>query len=184
MLKTLQILLAVAAVLQLFGNISAFRGIISGTGNRFLLLAKRSITISSTFANTPDIDLNEQAGDYNDLGLNRDESFRPEMTILTDDTFHDTVITSDALSFVLFGSNWCAPCKTMKQTLQKLMIKNKQPNIKFYQIDADFNHDTAEKMLVRSIPTTLVLKNGKVVSEIIGSLPEEVVANQLTKYTL
>lgn len=53
---------------------------------------------------------------------------------------------------------------------------------KFFSIDTDYNPDSAAEFQIRSIPSTLFFKNGKLVSEIVGSVPESVIENQIQKY--
>ena len=54
---------------------------------------------------------------------------------------------------------------------------------KFCSIDTDHNPESAAEFQVRSIPSTLFFKHGKVVSEIVGSVPQMVVISQITKHT-
>jgi thioredoxin-like negative regulator of GroEL len=55
---------------------------------------------------------------------------------------------------------------------------------KFYKIDTDFNPDAAEDFQVRSIPSTLFFKGGRLVSEIVGTVNTNVVVSQLTKHNV
>ena len=52
----------------------------------------------------------------------------------------------------------------------------------FYSIDTDFNPDSAVEFQIRSIPSTLFFKSGKLVSEIIGSVPLSIIEAQIQKH--
>ena len=69
----------------------------------------------------------------------------------------------------------------MQKNLQQFMAV--YPNDpKFFSVDTDSNPDSAAEFQIRSIPSTLFFKNGKLVSEIVGSVPESVIENQIEKY--
>jgi thioredoxin 1 len=53
---------------------------------------------------------------------------------------------------------------------------------KFCSIDTDHNPDSAAEFQIRSIPSTLFFKNGKLVSEIVGSVPHSVIEYQILKH--
>lgn len=98
----------------------------------------------------------------------------------SDLSFQRDVLEKAGLSVVLFTSPWCGPCKSMVHSLERVMMDSSA--ISFYDIDTDHNIEIATKYHVRSIPTTLILKDGKVVSEIVGSVVPEIVSKQLSKH--
>ena len=53
---------------------------------------------------------------------------------------------------------------------------------RFYRIDTDTQPDAATDFQVRSIPSTLFFKGGRVVSEIVGAVPSAVVVSQILKH--
>lgn len=66
-----------------------------------------------------------------------------------------------------FYATWCPPCKTVSKNLKKFE-KMKPSNVEIYKIDIDEQRELMKEYNVRSIPTILFVKNGKVVSSKVG----------------
>ena len=62
-----------------------------------------------------------------------------------------------------FSSTWCAPCRTFKPTMEAL---SKEIPIQF--IDVDVSSATAQNYNVRSVPTTLLIKDGMEIGRLVG----------------
>ncbi|VEN62134.1 unnamed protein product [Callosobruchus maculatus] len=75
----------------------------------------------------------------------------------------------DKLMAVKFGAEWCSACKK----LQPMYVEtaNKFPDIRFIEIDVDKLPDLAAELGVSSIPATFLLRNGKVVDQVMGVNP-------------
>ena len=71
------------------------------------------------------------------------------------------------LCLVKIGTTWCGPCKVVQINMEN--IENLHPNVYFISVNAD-NADDAiiDEYSIRSIPVTLVVKNGEVVSREVG----------------
>lgn len=90
-----------------------------------------------------------------------------------DNKFND-LINSNTPTLVDFFAEWCGPCKTMAPILEEL--KNKVgESAKIIKIDIDKNPNAANAFQVKSVPTLILFKQGKIVWKQAGVVP----ANQL-----
>ena len=69
----------------------------------------------------------------------------------------------------------------METNLAELSMRHRS-EARFYRIDTDTQPDAATDFQVRSIPSTLFFKGGRVVSEIVGAVPSAVVVSQILKH--
>jgi thioredoxin 1 len=85
-----------------------------------------------------------------------------------DGDFNKEVIESDKPVLVDFWASWCAPCRAIAPAIDELADQYKG-QVKVAKMDIDHNQDTPQKYGIRSIPTLLVFKGGKVVEQIVGT---------------
>ena len=91
---------------------------------------------------------------------------------VTDVNFKDEVLNSDKPVLVDFWAEWCGPCKMIAPTVAEL-AKEYEGRFKIAKLDVDANYQTAGEYGVRSIPTLLIFKSGKVVDQIVGAVPKQ-----------
>jgi len=89
----------------------------------------------------------------------------------TDDNFTTEVLQSDKPVLVDFWAVWCGPCKMIAPFVEELAVEL-EGKAKVGKLDVDNNQESAIKYGVRSIPTVLIFKGGKVVDTIIGAVPK------------
>jgi thioredoxin 1 len=89
----------------------------------------------------------------------------------TDDNFATEVLQSDKPVLVDFWAVWCGPCKMIAPFVEEL-AGELEGKAKIGKLDVDNNQESAIKYGVRSIPTVLIFKDGKVVDTIIGAVPK------------
>jgi thioredoxin 1 len=90
---------------------------------------------------------------------------------VTDADFEAQVEKHDGLTVVDFWATWCAPCRMIAPILDQLAVEY-QGKVKITKLDVDTNVRTASRFNVRSIPTLLFFKNGKLVDQVIGAVPK------------
>lgn len=89
----------------------------------------------------------------------------------TDQNFSTEVLQSDKAVLVDFWAVWCGPCKMIAPFVEELAGEF-EGKAKIGKLDVDNNQESAIKYGVRSIPTVLIFKGGKVVDTIIGAVPK------------
>jgi thioredoxin 1 len=90
---------------------------------------------------------------------------------ITDANFQKEVLNSDKPVLVDFWAVWCAPCKMVAPVVEEL-AKEYDGKLKVGKLDVDSNPEVSMKYGIRSIPTLMVFKGGKVVEQIIGAVPK------------
>jgi thioredoxin 1 len=90
---------------------------------------------------------------------------------ITDDNFSTEVLNSDKPVLIDFWAVWCGPCKMIAPIVEEL-ANEYEGKLKVGKLDVDNNQQSAIKYGVRSIPTLLIFKGGKVVDTIIGAVPK------------
>ncbi len=98
---------------------------------------------------------------------------------LTDGEFKQEVLESDRPVLVDFWADWCGPCKMIAPLVDELAGEY-DGKLKVVKMDVDANPSTAMQYGIRSIPTLLVFKNGKVVEQIIGAVPKQRLVDKIT----
>ncbi len=96
----------------------------------------------------------------------------------TDDNFATEVLQSDKPVLVDFWAVWCGPCKMIAPFVEEL-AGELEGKAKVGKLDVDNNQESAIKYGVRSIPTVLIFKGGKVVDTIIGAVPKNQLKQKL-----
>lgn len=90
---------------------------------------------------------------------------------VTDANFEAEIEKAEGLAVVDFWAEWCGPCRMVGPIIDQLAV-DYQGKAKVVKLDVDSNQRTAMKFNVRSIPTILFFKNGKVVDQVIGAMPK------------
>jgi len=111
------------------------------------------------------------------MGGTRGGSTVSEATIahLTDTSFDEAVVEHPAL-VVDFWAPWCGPCRAIAPTLEALG-EEYAGRVAIAKVNVDEQPTLAARYQVRSIPTLLFIKGGRVVDQVVGAVPRA----QLTK---
>jgi thioredoxin 1 len=90
---------------------------------------------------------------------------------VTDGDFEQQVEQHDGLAVVDFWATWCGPCRMIAPVLDQLADEY-EGKVKVTKLDVDSNIKTATRFNVRSIPTILFFKGGKLVDQVVGAVPK------------
>lgn len=100
---------------------------------------------------------------------------------LTDQNFDTEVIKSDLPTLVDFWATWCGPCKQIAPSVDALADEYKG-RVNVGKMDIDHHQVTPQQYQVRSIPTLLIFKQGRVVGQLVGALPKSKIEAELAKH--
>jgi thioredoxin 1 len=92
--------------------------------------------------------------------------------VATDDNFEGEVLKSDKPVLIDFWAPWCGPCKAIGPVVEELAEKF-QDSVKIMKLNVDEHQKTAVNYGVRSIPTLILFKEGKVLDTLIGLVPKK-----------
>lgn len=92
------------------------------------------------------------------------------------------VLKENRLVVVDFWAEWCGPCKMYAPVFQDVSEDMAGADVVFVKADVDKHHALAAEYNVRSIPNTLIFKNGEVIDAIIGAVPQDELSAKVSKY--
>jgi len=89
---------------------------------------------------------------------------------VTENTVND-LLTNEGITILDFYADWCGPCKMYGPIIEKFAENN--PDVNVHKINVDENQVTAQKHGIRSIPTTIIFKDGQIITKVPGVITEE-----------
>ena len=96
----------------------------------------------------------------------------------TDVSFDQDVIQSEVPVMVDFWAPWCAPCRSMGQTLDQV-APEMSGRVKIVKVNVDENPQVAARFGIQSIPTLIFFRESEAIGMIPGALPAEALRQAL-----
>jgi len=97
---------------------------------------------------------------------------------VTDSDFSEKVLESEIPVLVDFWAEWCMPCRLVEPIIEEL-AEEYDGVVKFARLDVDSNPQTSVQYGIRSIPSLILFRDGKPVSQIIGAMPKLALKSRL-----
>ena len=98
--------------------------------------------------------------------------------LVTDTTFQEEILGFPGVALVDCWAAWCGPCQTVGPVIDAVS-RSFSGQAKIAKLNVDENPVIASRYRVQSIPTLLFFKNGKLVHQLVGALPQQQIEQQL-----
>ena len=105
------------------------------------------------------------------------EDYKMTAININKNNFQNEVMNSDKPVLLDFWAPWCAPCRMVVPIIEE--IAGERPDIRVGKINVDEQPELASKFSIMSIPTLVVMKNGKIVTQVSGARPKKAILEML-----
>lgn len=89
-----------------------------------------------------------------------------EIVKITKDNFETEVVGSDKVVLIDFWAIWCGPCKMLSPIIEE--VAREADDIKVCKVNVDEEPELTAKFGIVSIPTLIVMRDGKIVNQSVG----------------
>ena len=96
---------------------------------------------------------------------------------VNNNNFLSEVMNSEKKVLLDFWAPWCGPCRMVVPMVEE--IAKERPDIKVAKINVDDNPELATRFGIMSIPTLVVMENGKIVNQAMGARPKNAILAML-----
>ena len=95
--------------------------------------------------------------------------------------FDKEVLQSEVPVLVDFWAAWCGPCRRVAPELDAV-AEQLGDTVKIVKVDVDAEQELAGKYGIQSIPALFIFKGGRVVDQLLGAYPRQVIAEKLSAH--
>lgn len=88
---------------------------------------------------------------------------------LTEENFEETVL-AEGITIIDFWAEWCGPCKSFAPVFEK--TSEAHPEVRFAKVDTEAQQGLAAALQIRSIPTIMIFRDGILLFNQAGAMPE------------
>ena len=100
---------------------------------------------------------------------------------VTDESFQADVLGASQPVLVDFWAEWCGPCRRVAPELDAV-AEQLGSQVKIVKVDVDAEQELAGKYGIQSIPALFIFKGGKLVDQMLGAYPRQVIAEKLSAH--
>lgn len=93
-----------------------------------------------------------------------------EILHITKENFQSEVMESDKTVLLDFWATWCGPCRMIAPVLEE--VAQEREDVKVCKIDVDQQPELAQQFQIMSIPTLIVMEQGRIVNKALGAMPK------------
>lgn len=96
---------------------------------------------------------------------------------ITNENFENQVLRAEKPVLLDFWAAWCDPCRMVSPIVDEIAAE--RSDIAVGKVNVDEQSDLAERFGITSIPTLVVIKNGKIVNRVVGAMPKAKIIEML-----
>ena len=93
-----------------------------------------------------------------------------EILHITKENFQSEVMESKKTVLLDFWATWCGPCRMIAPVLEE--VAQEREDVKVCKIDVDKEPELAQQFQIMSIPTLIVMEQGRIVNKALGAMPK------------
>ena len=102
-----------------------------------------------------------------------------EIVDVTRDNFEEEVLKSEKMVLIDFYADWCGPCKMLAPIVEE--VASEHEDLKVVRINIDNEESIAMDYQIMSIPTLVLIKDGKEVDRVIGYVQKKVIETMIER---